>query len=159
MTDLKNEQDHLLNLDLECVKCSAVKVAFGPDRLKQLGATSPKEPAYFHGPLPRGKFDELIKYNCHLSQKQNDKLMKNLDIEKLLADVEKIPNSSVLKEVREMLHKALKSTRFSQRPLLVAISRVDEAIGKLKSLGKSQGLEFPDKVPSVKLMGPEVFRL
>lgn len=180
-------KDHMLLLDTKCVKCSAVKVALGPNKLKELGvvdqADAIPEPAahfdlehpdkkvtlvldekaynygkaaYFRPPLARGKFEELIKDYCHLSFNQHSGLMKNLDVKKFVSDIEKLPNNNIFKEIRELLLKSLKNKRYSECPLLVAVSVLAELIRKMKNCGQKHGLQFRQDPPQVEGMGPKV---
>ena len=51
--------------------------------------------------------------------------------------------------------KHLKYTRIAQRPLLVAVGRIDELIRKFRGLGMEVGFKFPEVAPFKTMMGPQ----
>ena len=111
---------------------------------------------YFAGPFqPRGKFDEVVKDHLYLSFDQNEDLMKNLRLEKIFKRYEKHPKFRMLMDMKNMMVKLCKANRIAQRPLLVAVSKLDAFIRAMRALGRRSGFTFPAEAPVKTLMGPQ----
>ena len=110
---------------------------------------------YSAGPLtPRSKFDDLVKEHLYLSLEQNEQLTKHLQFEKMFRRYEKQPRLKSLMDFKNVLIKVCKSNRIAQRPLLVAVAKLDEAFRSMRGQGIKLGLTFPAKAPSKALLGP-----
>ena len=113
---------------------------------------------YFSLPQTKGTFETWIKDYLFLSFEQNQALMKNLDIEKMILQFEGALAPQyirILREVRHVMLKNLKNSRKTQRPILLAVAKLDELIRSLRLLGSEAGLAFPDVAPSKAVFGPK----
>ena len=105
--------------------------------------------------MPKQKFEEIIKDFCHCDAETNEDLTQNLKVEKVLQPYMGRPGFKRWVDVKDIIIKHLKYTRIAQRPLLVAIGKIDELIRKFRGLGISVGFKFPDEAPFKSMMGPE----
>ena len=113
---------------------------------------------HFALPQPRGTFDTWIKEFLFLSFPQNQKLMQNLDVEKMILQFEGALSPhyiTMLREVRNVMIKNLKNSRKTHRPLLLAIAKIDEVTRALRLHGANSGFEFPDEAPEKVVLGPK----
>ena len=112
---------------------------------------------YFRAPQPKGTFEGWVKDFLFLSFDSNEKLMKNLNVEKILEQFKGHADfHAILNDVRNLLIKGLKNNRIAQRPLLLAISKLDEIFRAMRAEGTKNGMQFPAEAPSKSLFGPRV---
>ena len=115
---------------------------------------------YFRPPQPKGVFEGWVKDFLFCALSTNEDLMKNLKVEKIVTQFKGHPTFNViLRDVRELLLKGLKNNRLCQRPLLLAIAKIDEIFRTLRKEGSKQDLKFPSEAPSKKIFGPKVLTL
>ena len=115
------------------------------------------EVVYFRAPQPKGTFEGWVRDFLFLALSQNEKLMKNLQVEKILIQFGGHRDfQNILRDVRNLLVKGLKNNRIAHRPLLMAVAKLDEIDRAMREEGSKHGMKFPKEPPSKSLFGPRV---
>ena len=110
---------------------------------------------YSAGPFqPRSKYDDTVKDHLYLSYEQNEELTKNLQLERIFTKYEKQPRLKSMMDFKNTLVKVCKTNRVAQRPLLLAVAKMDEMIRYMRGQGDSMGLLYPAEAPFKSLLGP-----
>ena len=105
---------------------------------------------YFSKPLPKPKYDEIIRDHLFLSTEQNHHLMANLELEEPLAS--KLRGH--LKDWKNQVTKHIKDGRIHHRPVILSVCYVEEATKEVKVIGQTVGLQYPQGPPSRTILGP-----
>ena len=80
--------------------------------------------------------------------------MDNLRLKEVIANKLK---SGPLMDMKNLVVKIEKNKRWADRPLLKAVSRMNEGVRELRALGLSTGLIYPAVPPAKSILGPTDF--
>ena len=102
---------------------------------------------------PKSHWDNLVKDHLQTSPDQHNRQMRNFVTEAVLRSHEsKYP---VLLDFKNTAVKGLKMRRLAERPLLIAVCKIDEKIKATRVIGLELGFTYPEEVPLRRMMGPK----